>query len=129
MTGKILLVIASLSLGADCLMASGVPFRMPLSATVTDRSTDGKGWREGGVMTTPLAAAQQSFKAAMLANGWRCVHAIPMDGNDRVLVLWRHGSEELTIMLWRIDVNRTGFSWGLNEKRDLSTTNAKGKVK
>ena len=129
MTEKFKVILVSMLSAAACAMASGAPFRMPLGATVTERSADGKGWREGGVMTVPIAAARQSFMSSLLASGWSCVHVIPLDGNDRVLALWRRGRGELTTMLWRIDVNRTGFSWGLSDKRDLSTTNAKGKVK
>ncbi len=113
---KVLASFILLAAVLPCMADS--PFRLPVAATVTGRGADEKGWRESGVMTVPFPAARQSFISSVSAYGWRCVHSIPMGGNDRVLVLWRRGDEDLTVMLWRIDVNRTGFSWGLGKQKN-----------
>lgn len=98
------------------------PFRLPVEAVATEASPDGKGWTRNGVIPVTFVAARQRFEAAIRAYGWSCVHSIPLgDANDKVLVSWRRGRQELTVMLWRIDVDVTGFSWGLTEVKDGKT--------
>ena len=105
-----------LLLSAACAVADE-PFRLPVEAVATEASPDGKGWTRNGVIPVTFVAARQRFEAAIRAYGWSCVHSIPLgDANDKVLVSWRRGRQELTVMLWRIDVDVTGFSWGLTEE-------------
>ena len=97
------------------------PFALPIAAKAAEQSKDGKGWREGGVMTVPFVQAEASFKSAMAQSGWKYLHAVALSkGNRHTLYTWRRGGNELTLMLRRIDVNKTSFSWGLaktgNEK-------------
>ena len=87
---------------------------MPIAAKAVERSKDGKGWRESGVMTVPFVQAEASFKAAMAQSGWKYRHAVALGkGNTHTLYTWNRGGNELTLMLRRIDVNKTSFSWGL----------------
>lgn len=92
------------------------PFTLPIAARATEQSRDGKGWLESGVMTVPFVQAEGSFKSAMAQSGWKFRHAISLSGRDRgthTLYTWQRGGNELTLMLRRIDVSRTAFSWGL----------------
>lgn len=90
------------------------PFTLPIAAKAAEQSKDGKGWREGGVMTVPFVQAEASFKSAMAQSGWKYLHAVALSkGNRHTLYTWRRGGNELTLMLRRIDVNKTSFSWGL----------------
>ena len=92
------------------------PFVLPIAAKVTEYSRDGKGWLESGVMTVPFVQAEGSFKAAMTQSGWKFRHLVSLSGRSRgahTLYTWLRGGNELTLMLRRIDVNRTAFSWGL----------------
>lgn len=92
------------------------PFALPIAARATEQSRDGKGWLESGVMTVPFVQAEGSFKAAMAQSGWKFRHAISLSGRGRgahTLYTWQRGGNELTLMLRRIDVSRTAFSWGL----------------
>ena len=90
------------------------PFTLPIAAKATNHSKDGKGWAESGIVTVPFVQAEASFKSAMAQSGWRYLHAVALaKGNQHTLYTWRRGGNELTLMLRRIDVNRTAFSWGL----------------
>ena len=92
------------------------PFTLPVAARATEQSRDGKGWLESGVMTVPFVQAEGSFKAAMAQSGWKFRHAISLSRRGRgahTLYTWQRGGNELTLMLRRIDVSRTAFSWGL----------------
>ena len=107
---------AMLLLVTACAVADE-SFRLPVGAVATETGPDGKGWTQNGIIPVTFVAARQSFEAAIRAYGWSCVHSIPLgDSNDKVLVSWRRGCQELTLMLWRIDVDVTGFSWGLKKE-------------
>ena len=90
------------------------PFVLPIAAKVIEQSRDGKGWLESGVIKVPFVQAEGSFKSAMAQSGWRYRHAITLGRhNSHTLYTWQRGDRELTLMLRRIGVNRTAFSWGL----------------
>lgn len=90
------------------------PFILPISAKATEHSKDGKGWLESGVITVPFVQAEASFRAAMAQSGWKFLHAVALAKNNvQTLYTWRRGGRELTLMLRRINVNKTAFSWGL----------------
>ena len=90
------------------------PFLLPVAAKAVEESKDGKGWRESGVMTVPFVQAEASFKAAMAQSGWKYRHAVALGkGNTHTLYTWNRGGNELTLMLRRININKTSFSWGL----------------
>ena len=90
------------------------PFVLPIAAKAAEQSKDGEGWREGGVMSVPFVQAEASFMSAMAQSGWKYLHAVALSkGNRHTLYTWRRGGNELTLMLRRVDVNKTSFSWGL----------------
>lgn len=90
------------------------PFNLPIAAKSAEQSKDGKGWRESGVISVTFVQAEASFKAAMAQCGWKYRHAVALgNGNTHTLYTWNRGGNELTLMLRRIDVNKTSFSWGL----------------
>ena len=107
------------SLFTVCLDATPVKagprlFSLPISAKVLEESKDGKGWLESGVIMVPFVQAEASFKSAMAQSGWKYRHAVALGkSNSHTLYTWHRGGRELTLMLRRIDVNRTAFSWGL----------------
>ena len=105
------------------------PFIMPIAAKVAETSKDGKGWQEQGAITVPFVQAEASFRSSMNQSGWAFLHKVPLGGrNARALYTWRKGVNELTLMLWRINVNKTGFSWGIanNKERKVNTTGLGG---
>lgn len=104
-----------LSLAGNANPPGLAPFRMPVGARVLSHGRDFKGWQESGEIGVTFAAARSQFLSCVAASGWRLRHTIPMgEKNDRAIITWRRGGRELTIMLWRIDVDRTGFSWGVS---------------
>lgn len=97
------------------------PFTLPVAAKAAERSKDGKGWLESGMMAVPFVQAEASFKAAMAQGGWKYLHAVALSkGNRHTLYTWRRGGNELTLMLRRVDVNKTSFSWGLAKSEKTS---------
>lgn len=107
-----------------CLAGTSVPmqarpFMLPIVANVIEHSKDGKGWRESGVISVTFVQAEASFKAAMAQCGWKYRHAVALGkGNTHTLYTWNRGGNELTLMLRRIDVNKTSFSWGLAKTKN-----------
>lgn len=98
------------------VQAASRPFILPVGAKVIDSSKDGKGWQERGEFRVTFVNAQQQFTSACSKNGWKFVHVVPLALSvGHSLYTWKRGSQELTLMLWRIDVGRTGFSWGVSK--------------
>ena len=94
------------------------PFILPIAAKAVEHSRDGKGWLESGVISVPFVQAEASFKAAMAQSGWKYRHAVALGrGNTHTLYTWSRGGNELTLMLHRIDVGKTAFSWGLSNSK------------
>lgn len=119
---KIIVVLVAIILGllmpadADSANAMGL-FRRPLAAHITETSKDGKGWQEQGVMTVTYVQAEGQFKSALARDGWAFQHKVSLAGlNSRALYTWKRGGRSVTLMLWRIDVGKTGFSWGVADK-------------
>ena len=113
---KTAIISAAVLMAAAAFAAQSAPFALPLSARVAEGAADGGGWLEKGVMDVTFVQAAGQFKAALAQGGWVLQHAVPLSGaNSRTLYTWRRGSEEITLMLWRIDVGKTGFSWGLSK--------------
>ena len=115
-----LLVHIAMVLVLSMLMAASLtanvvrPFTLPVAAKSVETSKDGKGWLERGVISASFVQTEASFKSAMAQSGWKYLHAVALSkGNRHTLYTWRRGGNELTLMLRRIDVNKTSFSWGL----------------
>lgn len=104
--------------GLPCVAAASAPFRLPVGAVVTEVAADGRGWRQNGQLPVTFQAARQQLAAAVRSWGWRCEHSIPLGPHaERMLTSWRRGGERLTLMVWRIDVDRAGFSWGVTKEK------------
>ena len=111
---SIILYLVAYSFASAALEPAVRPFTLPIAAKATGQSKDGKGWLESGVITVPFVQAEASFKSAMAQSGWKYRHAVALGkSNSHTLYTWHRGDRELTLMLRRIDVNRTAFSWGL----------------
>ena len=107
--------------GAASLSSSRTPFMLPPSAHVTERSSRDGGWVEQGVMFVPLASAGGQMRGALARSGWLFEHRVSLAGGGLGHIYsFRRNGDEITLMLWKISVNRTGFSWG--------RTHAGGKV-
>ena len=106
----ILLFIARFLTAAD---AGKAPFRLPASATVTHVEQDAAGWNQEGVIANSMPAARRLMISALTSSHWRMEKAIPIgSANERMLYRWAKGRQRMMLMMWRIDENKTGFSWG-----------------
>ncbi len=88
---------------------------LPPSAVIT-RTESGKNvWRQLGHMPAHFTAVGQSFQARLYRGGWSAVMHVPVrDTSPRTEIsIWQRDNVRIMLMLWEEDVNRTGFSWGL----------------
>lgn len=104
--------------------APKAPFDPPISAKTVEKRTDGCGWTEHGVMPVSLANAEGQMSAALGRSGWSFVHRVPMPGRGNgVVCSFKRGGKELVLMLWRLDVGKTGYSWGIAEPEKKGAKN------
>lgn len=76
-----------------------------------------KTWANSGEMQLSYAAARTRVISKYEGAGFKLKHEIPMGKrNTRCLMLWEKGDVKTVVMLWKIDIGRTGFSTG--EMRD-----------
>lgn len=93
------------------------PFRLPLGTVVSSTTPDGKGWIMSGHVDLTFVSARQRFSSAIASSGWVLKHSIALGRqNDRCIEQWSRRGDALTVMLWRIAVDRTGFSWGISKE-------------
>ena len=111
------LIILAVALAAGTVPAAE-PFRLPVGARVTSTAGDGKGWSVSGEVNAPLVQARARLLSAVTAADWTFLHEIPLGRrNERRLLAFRRGAYELTVMVWRVSTDRSGFSYGLSGKR------------
>jgi hypothetical protein len=90
--------------------------RMPVTAVITESDDSGKTWRRNGVMPVTYVSAVTQMSACLRGQGWVVKQTIPLGRkNDRTLINFQNGKQKITVMLWRIDLAKTGFSWGIVE--------------
>ncbi len=111
-----LLIACMAALAADAReRVPPAPFTMPVRAKVTETAADGKGWKASGEIRVSFEQAKAQFGTKIAAAGWAHLHSISL-GRDRMLETWSRGGKELTLMIWRIEPGRSGFSYGLSSK-------------
>ena len=119
MTVKVLVLFLAVACGVRAYARAPAPFVLPVQATVTETAADGKGWQANGEIAVSFEQAQAQLVSKVAAAGWAHIHTIPL-GKDRVLEAWTRGTEELTLMVWRIAPGRSGFSYGLSSKAGVN---------
>ena len=71
------------------------------------------GWQESSQMDVTLTAAKIRLKSRFEREGYLLKHEIDMGKhNESCLMLWEKNGRQVILMVWRIDVNRTGYSIG-----------------
>jgi len=111
---------AIISLLALLLPAQGAvktySIRMPVTAVITESDDSGKTWRRNGVMPVTYVSAVNQLRACLTSQGWVVKQTIPLGRkNDRTLINFENGKQKITVMIWRIELAKTGFSWGIIE--------------
>ena len=94
--------------------AAAGPFTLPPGAKVA-AAADAKGWQANGTIRLSFAQAKARLGTAIAAAGWAHLHTIELS-KGRILEAWSRGSEELTVMVWRVSSRRSGFSYGISGK-------------
>ena len=64
-------------------------------------------------MPYSFASAKVRMITQFEGRGYRLKHEIALGHrNDRCLMLWERGEHRVLVLLWRVDVGKTGFSIG-----------------
>ena len=71
------------------------------------------GWEFEGETASNFISTRTKITAALLHDGWKPENQITLDEklSPRVLLTFRKGELELTLMLWKIDTSTTGFAY------------------
>ncbi len=78
--------------------------------------TEKKNWNESGVFELSLVSSKQRLRAKMKRLGYQEKQEIFLDKKKtHSIILWEKGKEQLIYMLWRIEVDRTGYSFRRTE--------------
>ena len=71
------------------------------------------GWQEHKEFPLPLTAAKLRIITKFERQGYTLKHEIELGKHkERLLMLWEQGRKQMIVMLWRIDVDKTGCSIG-----------------
>lgn len=110
----VLTVFALMALTAGGVPAAG-PFRLPIGARTTKSAAVNGGWQVSGEIGVPFVQARARFMSAVTAAGWTLRHEIPLSkGNDRTILAFMRGGYELTLMISRVSITRSAFSYGVS---------------
>jgi len=89
--------------------------RMPVGFEATATQSENSTWREFGFLPVSYVMAVEAVKAAMVAQGYKEKHDITSDENaGRRVMLWEKEGEKIILMLWEIEIAKTGCAWGVS---------------
>ena len=90
------------------LYAQIAPSVQPSSAERKDVA-----WQHQETLPVTLAMAKQHVASRWQKQGYTMKHTIELDRREgRCIMLWIKDKEQIMVMLWKIDTNHTGCSWG-----------------
>ncbi|MCR4573358.1 MAG: hypothetical protein K5787_06295 [Lentisphaeria bacterium] len=70
-------------------------------------------WQHHETLDVTLTMAKQHIISRWRKDGYSLKHTIELDRREgRCIMLWIKGKEQIMVMLWKIDTNQTGCSWG-----------------
>ena len=119
--------ILALALIAGTVLAAG-PFRLPIGACTTKSAAVNGGWQVSGEIGVPFVQARARFMSAVMAAGWTLRHEIPLaKGNDRTILAFMRGGYDLTLMVSRVSVTRSAFSYGISRADDRQRKGGAGR--
>lgn len=84
---------------------------MPLSAEKAKQQEEG--WTTSGELAYSYSYAKTYLGHKLRLKGWVCKLGFTC-GPRRSIEhsVWEKDGQKLQVMIWRIDANRTGYSWG-----------------
>lgn len=100
------------------LLGDDFSIHLPVSAVVTSSDNSGKTWKQNGYLPVTNATAITQMSACLRGQGWKEIQHIGM-GKDksRCIMVWQCGKKKITVMIWRVMVDQSGFSWGINHAK------------
>jgi hypothetical protein len=70
-------------------------------------------WQHQETLPVTLSMAKQHVASRWRKEGYSMKHTIELDRREgRCIMLWIKDKEQIMVMLWKIDTNHTGCSWG-----------------
>ena len=70
-------------------------------------------WQHHETLHVTLAMAKQHIASRWQKEGYTLKHTIELDRHEgRYIMLWVKDKEQIMVMLWKLDTNHTGCSWG-----------------
>ena len=100
------------------IVLGGILLMLPLAAQenaalVNPPQSLKGGWEEEGKLELSFAAAKVRMKSRFERHQFQLKHEIELGKhNERCLMLWEKEGRQFIVMLWRMDVNQTGYSVG-----------------
>ena len=97
------------------LFCSCAFYAQNLPPLVQPPSSDRKdvAWQHHETLHVTLAMAKQHVASRWQKQGYTLKHTIELDRYEgRYIMLWIKDKEQIMVMLWKIDTNHTGCSWG-----------------
>ena len=79
------------------------------------------GWTESGTLPYSYAYARSYLGHQMRKDGWTCkIGFTAGPKREQEHSVWHKGNRKMQVMIWRIDVGKTGYSKGeiIDGKRD-----------
>ena len=91
-----------------CYAQESVPLVQPPTAKRKDVA-----WQHQETLPVTLSMAKQHVASRWQKQGYTLKHTIELDRREgRCIMLWIRDKEQIMVMLWKIDTNHTGCSWG-----------------
>ena len=70
-------------------------------------------WQHHETLGVTLAMAKLHVSSRWRKLGYSLKHTIEVDSREgRIIMLWIKDKEQVMVMLWKIDTDHTGCSWG-----------------
>lgn len=89
-----------------------VPLKLPISVVSSQEGVKG-GWEFSGFLNANFVSARAQLDSWMQNQGWIPENKISLDESiePRVILTFSRGSQEMTMFLWKISTDSTGFAY------------------
>lgn len=88
------------------------PLKLPISVVSSQQGVKG-GWEFSGFLNANFVSARAQLDSWMQNQGWIPENKISLDESiePRVILTFSRGSQEMTMFLWKISTDSTGFAY------------------
>ncbi len=88
------------------------PLKLPVSVVSSQQGVKG-GWEFSGFLNANFVSARAQLDSWMQNQGWIPENKISLDESiePRVILTFSRGSQEMTMFLWKISTDSTGFAY------------------